>query len=123
MSVFRIMIRNTVIVCVRGSKSTDKSKASKKNRVLLLHYYTPNYSLKTYIIMAMFQITTKNRKQVNGIRIEPGMSVQVVSQSLSNPVTTNGGQSVIEAFYRIYGIDIKKAGCLNMADLNVDRIG
>lgn len=73
--------------------------------------------------MAMFQITTKNRKQVNGIRIEPGMSVQVVSQSLSNPVTTNGGQSVIEAFYRIYGIDIKKAGCLNMADLNVDRIG
>lgn len=28
--------------------------------------------------MAMFQITTKNRKQVNGIRIEPGMTVQVV---------------------------------------------
>jgi len=73
--------------------------------------------------MAMFQITTKNRKQVNGIRIEPGMTVQVVSQSMSNPVTTNGGQPVIDAFYRIYGIDIKKAGCLNMVDLKVDRIG
>lgn len=73
--------------------------------------------------MAMFQITTKNRKQVNGIRIEPGMTVQVVSQSMSNPVTTNGGQPVIDAFYRIYGIDIKKAGCLNMVDLRVDRIG
>lgn len=73
--------------------------------------------------MAMFQITTKNRKQVNGIRIEPGMTVQVVTQSMSNPVTTNGGQPVIDAFYRIYGIDVKKAGCLNMVDLKVDRIG
>lgn len=72
--------------------------------------------------MAMFQITTKNRKQVNGIRIEPGMTVQVVSQSMSNPVITNGGQPVIDAFYRIYGIDIKKAGCLNMVDLKVDII-
>lgn len=72
--------------------------------------------------MAMFQITTKNRKQVNGIRIEPGMTAQVVSQSMSNPVITNGGQPVIDAFYRIYGIDIKKAGCLNMVDLKVDRI-
>lgn len=41
--------------------------------------------------MAIFQITTKNRKQANGIRIEPGMSVQVVTQSMSNPVITNGG--------------------------------
>lgn len=73
--------------------------------------------------MAMFQITTKNRRRSNGIRIEPGMTVQVVSQSISNPVTTNGGQPVIDAFMRIYGIDIKKAGCLNMVDLEVDRIG
>ena len=73
--------------------------------------------------MAIFQITTKNRKQANGIRIEPGTSVQVVTQSMSNPVITNGGQPVIDAFYRIYGIDIKKAGCLNMVELDVNRIG
>ena len=71
--------------------------------------------------MAMFQMTTKNRKQVNGIRIEPGMTVQVVTQSMSNPVTTNGGQPVIDAFLRLYGIDIKKAGCLNMVDLEVKQ--
>ena len=71
--------------------------------------------------MPRFRITTKNRKTVNGIRIEPGMSVEVVTQSMSNPVVTNGGQSVIDAFYRIYGIDIKKAGCLNMIDLSVER--
>lgn len=29
--------------------------------------------------MAIFQITTKNRKQTNGIRIEPGMTVQIVT--------------------------------------------
>lgn len=72
--------------------------------------------------MAIFHITTKNRKHVNGIRIEPGMSVQVVTQSMSTPVVTNGGQPVIDAFNRIYGIDIKKAGCLNMVDLNVIQI-
>lgn len=72
--------------------------------------------------MAMFQITTKNRKQCNGIRLEPGMSVQVVSNSMSNPVTTNGGQSVVDAFFRIYGLDIKKAGALNTVDLDVARI-
>lgn len=72
--------------------------------------------------MPIFQITTKNRKQVNGIRIEPGMSVQVVTQSMNNPVITNGGLPVIDAFHRIYGIDIKKAGCLNMVDLSVERI-
>jgi hypothetical protein len=71
--------------------------------------------------MPRFRITTKNRKNVNGIRIEPGMSVEVVTQSMSNPVITNGGQTVIDAFYRIYGIDIKKAGCLNMIDLSVEK--
>ena len=72
--------------------------------------------------MAKFQITTKNRKQTNGIRIEPGMTVQVITQSMNDPVTTNGGQTVVEAFFRIYGIDIKKAGCLNMVDLDVKQI-
>ena len=69
--------------------------------------------------MARFRITTKRVKNVNGIRIEPGMSVEVITQSMSNPVTTNGGQPVIDAFMRIYGIDIKKAGCLNMVELEV----
>lgn len=71
--------------------------------------------------MAKFIITTKHVKNVNGIRIEPGMSVEVVTQSMSNPVITNGGQAVIDAFMRIYGIDIKKAGCLNMVELDLKQ--
>jgi hypothetical protein len=50
------------------------------------------------------------------------MQVKVVTKSFSNPVSTNGGQLVIDAFMRIYGIDIKKAGCLNMVYLDVERI-
>ena len=72
--------------------------------------------------MARFRITTKHVKNSNGIRIEPGLTVEVVTQSMSNPVTTNGGQIVADAFYRIYGIDIKKAGCLNMVELEVKQI-
>lgn len=73
--------------------------------------------------MPLYKITTKQRSLCNGIRIEPGMTVQVVSNSLSNPINTNGGQLVIEAFMRVYGIDIKKAGCLNTVYLSCERIG
>jgi len=72
--------------------------------------------------MPRFIITTKQMKNANGIRIESGMSVEVVTQSMSNPVLTNGGQPVVDAFMRIYGIDIRKAGALNMSYLNVERI-
>ena len=73
--------------------------------------------------MPRFIITTKRVKNCNGIRIEPGMSVEVITQSMSNPVSTNGGQPVADAFMRIYGIDIRRAGCLNNIDLDVKRIG
>lgn len=72
--------------------------------------------------MARFIITTKHVRNTNGIRIEPGMRVEVVTQSMSNPVTTNGGQIVVDAFMRIYGIDIKKAGCLSMVELDVQKV-
>lgn len=73
--------------------------------------------------MPLFRVTVKTSKNTNGVRIERGMSVDVVSNSMSNPVTTNGGQPVADAFMRIYGIDIKRAGALNMAYLDVQRIG
>lgn len=73
--------------------------------------------------MPIFRITTKTMKNSNGVRIEPGMSVDVVTNSFSNPVTTKGGHVVTNAFMRIYGIDIKHAGALNMVCLDVERIG
>ena len=72
--------------------------------------------------MPRFIITTKQMKNANGIRIEPGMSVEVVTHSMSNPVLINGGQPVVDAFMRIYGIDIRHADVLSMNYLNVERI-
>lgn len=72
--------------------------------------------------MPTFRITVKSLKNCNGVRIEPGMSVDVVSPSFSNPVSSNGGQIVADAFMRIYGVDIKKAGALNMAYLDVKQM-
>lgn len=72
--------------------------------------------------MARFRITTKMMKNSNGVRIEPGMTVEVVTQSMNTPLLTNGGQAVADAFMRIYGIDIKKAGALNMVYLNVEKL-
>ena len=71
----------------------------------------------------IYKITVKTGKNSNGIRIERGMSVEVVTNNITNPVTTNGGQAVVDAFMRIYGIDIRNVGALNMVYLDVQRIG
>lgn len=71
----------------------------------------------------VYRVTVKSSKLTSGIRVERGMSVDVVTNNITNPVTTNGGQAVADAFMRIYGIDIKKAGALNMAWLDCERVG
>ena len=73
--------------------------------------------------MPLFKVTVKQSKNSNGVRIEKGMSVEVVTQSMSNPLTTNGGQVVADAFMRIYGIDAKKAGILSAVYLDVVKVG
>lgn len=70
----------------------------------------------------VYRVTVKSSKLTSGIRVERGMSVDVVTNNITNPVTTNGGQAVADAFMRIYGIDIRKAGALSMAYLDVQRI-
>lgn len=72
--------------------------------------------------MPLFRITVKHRVNTNGVRLEPGMSVDVVTNSYSDPVHTNGGQCVVDAFRRIYGVDIRRAGALNGIYLKVTKI-
>ena len=73
--------------------------------------------------MPLFRITVKQMKNDNGIRLERGMSVDVSTSSFSNPVTTNGGQLVADAFMRVYGIDMKRLGALSTVYLDVQRVG
>ena len=72
--------------------------------------------------MPLFRITTKMRKYTHEACLEKGMTVEVSTMSLCNPLYTNGGQCVIDAFHRIYGIDIKKMGALSTVYLDVKRI-
>ncbi len=71
--------------------------------------------------MALFKVTVKRSGTVNGIRLEKGMSVDIPS-TYSNPVLTNGGHQVQDAFMRKYGIDMKKACRISMNYLDVEKI-
>ncbi len=73
--------------------------------------------------MPIFRVTVKQMKLSGGMRIERGMSVDVVTNSMSNPLTTNGGQAVVDAFMRVYGVDMKKLGALSTVYLDVVRVG
>ena len=57
--------------------------------------------------MALFRAKVKITKIANGMRLEKGMSVDFPS-SYGSPLGTNGGNEVIDAFMRKYGVDIKK---------------
>ena len=72
--------------------------------------------------MPIFRVTVKQMKLSGGMRIERGMSVDVVTNSMSNPLTTNGGQAVVDAFMRVYGVDMKRLGALSTVYLDVVRI-
>lgn len=72
--------------------------------------------------MALFRATIKNTRITNGVRLEKGMSVDFPS-SYGNPLGTNGGKEVIEAFQRKYGVDIKKGGAMSSAYIDIQKIG
>lgn len=72
--------------------------------------------------MPLYRITVKQTKLTNGQRIEKGMSVDVVSNNLSNPIVSDKN-AVASAFMRLYGVDINKVGALNTAYLETERIG
>ena len=71
--------------------------------------------------MPVFRITVKCSKLTSGQRVEKGMSVDVVTNGMSNPVIADKA-AVADAFYRIYGIDINKIGALSTAYLDAQRI-
>ena len=55
--------------------------------------------------MALYKVRTRRRKCCNGVNIEPGMEVQVVTP-LNNTVYFNNWQYVEDAFMRVSGISL-----------------
>ena len=117
-SCFRVTIaRTSVIFHLQGFLRT--SVVGYRHEVCAFNYKgTKNVKM----LMALFKVTTRARKLTNGILIEPGMSVEMATVSAVNPITANGGQAVADAFMRVYGIDLKKAGALNSAYLEATKI-
>lgn len=71
--------------------------------------------------MALFAITVKQNKYSNGIHLEKGMSVEI-SSNYTNPLTTNGGHEVIDAFMKKYNLDLKKNGGNSSVWLDVKKL-
>jgi len=71
--------------------------------------------------MSLYLVRTKRRKSCNGINIEAGMEVQVVTP-LNTSIQIDNWKYVEEAFMRVFGISLRKANCLNLTDLEVSRI-
>lgn len=61
--------------------------------------------------MALLKVTLKNSANVNGIHLEKGMNVEVVTKSGITQVfsTLQNRELVREAFMRKYNIDLQKA--------------
>ena len=72
--------------------------------------------------MPIFRFTVKTNGNCNNIQYSKGMTVDVVTTNTTNPLFINLGQPVADAFMRIYGIDIKKAGILSTSYLDSKMI-
>ena len=70
----------------------------------------------------LYKVTVKSNLNSNGVRLEKGMSVEVVSQSYSLLSTQQGKDLVNNAFKAKYGVDIKKACADTSVWLDVVKI-
>ncbi|WP_255742733.1 DUF6140 family protein [Belliella calami] len=74
--------------------------------------------------MALFKVTVKNPMFRNGVRLIKGMSVDVVMDHAAHyPLNHERGERVVDAFKRMYDVDIRKANAVNSAHLDVVKVG
>lgn len=71
------------------------------------------------IVMALLRITTKREANVNGVHIEKGMSVEVLSPTVAPFSNMKAKEEIAKAFMTKYGVDLKKANALANASLFV----
>ena len=71
--------------------------------------------------MGLFRATVKHTMVSNGERIEKGMTVDFASPN-GSPMSSNGGQEVVDAFKRVYGVDLKKAHAVSSSYIEVVKI-
>lgn len=71
--------------------------------------------------MPIWKFTTKMKRKCNGVSIEKGMTVEVVTQTTSNPLgNPQVRDQVAAAFMTKYGVDLKKAQ--NLSNIYLDSV-
>lgn len=69
--------------------------------------------------MPIWKFTTKMKRNCNGVFIEKGMTVEVVTPTTSNPINNpQGRDQIAAAFMTKYGVDMKKAQSLSSGYLD-----
>ena len=71
--------------------------------------------------MAYYRITVKASHNINNIKLDKGMNVEV-SVNSSNPLGFNNGDAVKEAFAQKYGFDLRNTGMVNSTHMNVEKL-
>lgn len=75
------------------------------------------------VLHRLYRAEVRSRRIVNGVRLEPGMQVEVQSPNFNNPLMTSEGRQAIEdAFMRRYGISIMRANAMSMVYLKVEQM-
>lgn len=65
--------------------------------------------------MALWKVTVKKGGNANGLKLEAGMSVEISTNSGSDPIRYGDGMDAIaKAFSSKYGFDSRKFRCINM---------
>ena len=75
--------------------------------------------------MALWKISVKNSGTINGVRLEKGMSVDYVTKTNTSPLSalSQNKEHIGRLFLNKYGIDLLKAGLVNMGRLTCEKIG
>lgn len=75
--------------------------------------------------MALWKISVKNSGTVNGVRLEKGMAIEFVTNSTTSPLQniSKNKEQIAQLFMNKYGIDLLKAGLVNMGRLACEKIG
>lgn len=73
--------------------------------------------------MALWKLTIKRSSITNNVRLEKGMSIEIVSTGSSDPLGSSiYKDQIAQLFMNKYGVDMKKACAINRAFLEPERM-
>lgn len=73
--------------------------------------------------MALWKISIKRSGTINGVRLEKGLSIELVTTSGTNPVGNSAyREQIARLFMNNYGIDLEKGHLVSASYLEGERV-